>query len=417
MKLINQFTVWYLIITLFVLLAGGVIIYENMAKEIDKEESRELQFWIDNIAGRLERGVPLRKINHDPVEIKQLQFDAPEIPFHVKDTFAMHQQLQRVERHLKGSASYKINGNHYLISTYDIMVEPDDIVDAVQKSMIWIVVILLVFVLISSRVISNYILRPFHATLAAIESFRLNQKNKFMPDRSTTNEFNNLNDFLITMTNKAKQDYQSLKEFTENASHEMQTPLAIIRGKLELLMESEIKDEQAKLILSAHEAVEKLSRMGQALTLLTKLNNQEYAAGQSINLSELVTKKLSDFEDLFELKTIAVTRIIQPDVYVSLHPTLADILLNNLFNNSIRHNFLNGSIEIDLRTTRLTLKNTGEPPSLPPEELFNRFKKGNQDTESVGLGLAIVKQICILNQLAIDYQFEEGWHKIQVSWK
>src|SRR5690606_36144752 len=109
MKLINQSTIWYLDITLFVLLAGGVIIYENMAKEIDKEEARELQFWIDNVAKRLEKGVPLRKINHDPVEIKQLQFDDPVISFHVKDTFAMHQQLQRVERHLKGSASYKID--------------------------------------------------------------------------------------------------------------------------------------------------------------------------------------------------------------------------------------------------------------------------------------------------------------------
>jgi len=417
MNLINKFTLWYLLITLLVLLAGGVIIYKNISEEINKEEAREIATWLDDIAHRIEKGVPLKKLNRDPVEIKLISPDAAIIPFYIKDTMAMHQQLQRIERHLKGSASYKINGIHYYISTYDIMVESDDIVEAVQKAMVWIIGLLLVFVFMASRLISAKILRPFHVTLQAIQSFHLNQKNDLTLERSSTKEFNDLNAFLLTMTEKAKQDYQSLKEFTENASHEMQTPLAIIRGKLELLMEAESKDEQARLILTAHDAVEKLSRMGQALTLLTKLSNQEFVNQESVNLSELVLHKIATFQDLIEMKSITITSYIDEEVRIHLNSTLADILLNNLFSNAIRHNACRGTIDITLTQHSLIMRNTGEPLSIAADELFKRFKKGNQYGDSVGLGLAIVKQICTLNQYLITYQYKEGWHSIEVKWK
>lgn len=415
MKLINQFTIWYLGITLLVLLAGGLIIYHHVHQEIDKEEARDIHAWLDDVAKRIAKGVPVKKLNRAPVQIKLIDPDLPVIPFKVMDTIAMHRQLERPERQLKGSASYKIEGRHYYISTYDIMVESDDIVHAVRRSMIWIIGLLLVFVAVTSRLISNQILRPFHKTLQAIKSFRLNQQRNLQLEPVTTNELATLNNFLLSMTMKAQEDYSSLKEFTENASHEMQTPLAIIRGKLELLMESEIKDDQAKLILSAHDAVEKLSRMGQALTLLTKLSNQEFQTREPINLSVTLKNTLTAFHDLMEMKSLSVTTQIDDDVHIDLNQVLADILLNNLFSNAIRHNLENGAIRITLTATSFQIQNTGTPPAMDTMELFKRFKKGNQSGDSIGLGLAIVKQICDLNRFSISYTFHEDWHRLEIK--
>jgi signal transduction histidine kinase len=415
MKIITKFTLYYLAVTLVVLLAGGFIVYQNVQEEVDKEESLELKGWLDNTARRIEKGAPIHKLNNDPVEVRVAGAGLPDIPFHVYDTMAMHRQLERMERHLKAEASYRIGGEHYIIRAYDVVVEPDDIVDAITKSGGRIIGLLLLFVTVSSMLISRRILLPFQKTLKAIQNFNLRRQSAIALPKTNTHEFNQLNTFLTAMTKKAQQDYRSLKEFSENASHELQTPLSIIRGKLELLAETEDKDEQAKLITSAHDAVEKLSRTGQSLTLLTKLSNQEFEAREPINLSETVQDTLSVFEDLIEMKNIRLSTDIANDVKLKFNPVLADILLTNLLSNAIRHNTENGAIQVTLSNPRLLIRNTGPAPDGPTEQMFRRFRKGNQSIDSVGLGLAIVKQICDISGARVNYDFDNSWHSLSVD--
>lgn len=415
MRIITRLTLYYLAITLVVLLVGGFIVYNNVQEEVDKEVALELRSWLDNAAHRIQKGTPIRKLNHDPIEIKTIDADAPEIPFRVYDTLAQHHQLQRIERHIKAEASYHINGRHYLITAYDVLVEADDIVDAITKSAIRIVGLLLLFVTISSMLISRRILLPFQKTLKAIRGFNLRkQKGITLPD-TTTHEFRQLNSFLAEMTAKAQADYRSLKEFSENASHEMQTPLSIIRGKLELLAETDDKTEQVKLITAAHDAVEKLSRTNQSLTLLTKLSNKEFDVSESIDLSRTVEETVSIFEDLIDLKNLRLSTDIAKGVKLKFNPVLADLLLTNLLSNAIRHNTENGAIEITLTNPRLQIKNTGPAPDVPTEQMFQRFKKGKRNEDSVGLGLAIVKQICDLSGAHVEYSFDDPWHSLSVE--
>jgi signal transduction histidine kinase len=227
-------------------------------------------------------------------------------------------------------------------------------------------------------------------------------------------EFKELNQFLEKMTNKALEDYRALKEFSENASHELQTPLAIMRGKLELLMETNINEEQASFILSIQNAVQKLSAVNQSLTLLTKLENQEYQP-QRFDFSLLVDKSIAAFRELIEMKSIKLTAQTAAAVNINLNPLLADILFTNLLNNAIRHNVANGTISIVLTPASLVIENTGEPPKTNIDELFKRFKKDNQSSDSTGLGLAIVKQICELNNFNVKYLYRNGIHILTVT--
>ncbi|TCS87780.1 signal transduction histidine kinase [Anseongella ginsenosidimutans] len=415
MKLVFKFAIWYLVITLLALAIGGVISYREIKEEVDFEQSLYLKGKLDAAVRRLSRGMHPDSLARHNMEIQQLDFARPEMNFRVTDTVVMHKFLQRLEQQIKVSASYKVNGKHYYIAAYDGMVESDDITDAVIKSITGIFIVMLVVTGLLSYLISKHLLHPFHSTLRAIRAFTLRQKEPLQLAPTRTSEFKKLNLFLQHMTEKAQHDYSNLKEFTENASHEMQTPLAIIRGKLELLMESEINDSQAKLIMSAHNAVEKLSKMGQSLILLAKLENQEFETPGKIDFSRILSDNLLAFEELIEMKSITLKQDIAENVELSIHPVLADILLSNLMSNAIRHNYMEGRITVTLTKKELIVENTGDPLKVAPAEIFKRFKKSTQADDSVGLGLAIVKQICTQNNMLISYSYSGSEHQFRLQ--
>lgn len=413
MKLVNRFTIWYLAITALILLAGSVIVFTSVQHENDDEEERRLLGLVqDEIA--ILKGTLQRKNATSEVNVKEIDYNKREQPFFIVDTLGWHSEFQGTERELVARQSIKFNNKHYLITAYAFAPEPEETIAGTIRSLTVIFLLLLVVVGITSVIVSKQILLPFHLSLSAIKSFNLKQRENLVLPKTRTEEFKMLNSFLARMTAKALDDYRTLKEFSENASHELQTPLAIIRGKLELLLQSEITDDQAKLISSASEAVDKLARTNQALILLTKLDNQEYPS-QQINFSEATAKAISLLQELIDMKSLTLEKNIQPDVMMAIHPALADILLMNLLGNAIRHNFENGSIKIHLNKRQLTIENTGEPIRIPTDQLFIRFKKNAQSSDSAGLGLSIVKRICELNGFTINYYTSRELHRLEVG--
>lgn len=415
MKLINRLTIWYLTITTLVLLACGFIVFHRVQAEIETEVGRRLKRNIDHIAGLIENGVPIDSIQTKEIEIKTLPFEAPLVKLQVSDSmgyFAL--PLRAVDRKFSVTSSYKIAGKHYYISAHNFIAEPDEILEGILASLGFTLVILLAFVTLASRQMSKQLLSNFNSTLKTIQGFTLKQNHPIKLSDTKIKEFKELNRFLERMTNKALDDYRSLKEFSENASHELQTPLAIIRGKLELLMDTNIDERQASLIEGIQDAVQKLASVNQSLILLTRLENQEYHLNHKINFTEVVENGINAFKELIEMKSITLAADIQPAVHVNLHPVLADILFTNLLSNAIRHNQMNGSISVLLSSSGLTVKNSGDPPKIRTTELFQRFKKGKQSSDSTGLGLAIVKEICEASGFHITYEFLGGQHILEI---
>ncbi|HET6541606.1 MAG TPA: HAMP domain-containing sensor histidine kinase [Chryseolinea sp.] len=415
MKLINRLTIWYLAITTFVLLASGLIVFYRVQAEIENEVKTRLKRDIDHAAQLISEGLPIDSVRGNQLDIKELDHNAALIPLQVTDSMGFYSLYRRaLDRKFTVASSHKIQGKHYYISAYNFIAEPDEILEGIIASLAVTLLILLLFVALASRQMSRLILSNFNRTLKTIQGFNLKQKNRIKLTHTRTYEFKELNQFLEKMTNKALDDYRSLKEFSENASHELQTPLAIIRGKLELLMETRIDEKQASLIEGIQNAVQKLSAVNQSLILLTKLENQEYPVKEKMNFSHFVKGEIESFRELIEMKSLSLTTKIEPEVYLNLNPVLADILFNNLFTNAIRHNLMNGSIDVTLTSSGLSVKNTGDPPKVPTQELFKRFKKDKQSSESTGLGLAIVKQICDLNNFIAGYEYTSGLHELSI---
>lgn len=419
MKLVNKFTLWYLCFTLAIMLVGVAIAYNKVKSGIDQAEINRLKVYNDLMAKQLEKGdSPDIYMRGRPSEIKILPNEIPVNKFDVYEHTFYNTLLQHRECRLTVNSYYKINGKYYSISSYNYITKANEILMGLLNSFIWNMVILLVIGGLFARYVSRLILAPFNHTLVKIQSFKLTQKKKLQLPETHTKELQTLNTFLNNMTDKALDDYRSLKEFTENASHELQTPLAILRSKLELLTESYLqgKDDAtiASLINDMQNAIEKLSRINSSLTLLARLENHEYDNKQSISLSQLLTEAMSSFTELLEMKSITIQTYIEDNIALQLHPSLADILLGNVLSNAIRHNIPAGAIEVLLSKEKLVIRNTGKPPLVPTSELFKRFTKGSHHSNSIGIGLAIVKQICDVNHLLIQYDYADGWHTIQI---
>lgn len=419
MKLIIKITFLFMLISSVVFLIGAMFTYNAMSREITLEEQYFLEERLQSAVRYLERRMPDHVIERDKMLITPLDSTFQETEVSFSDTLVTHVTLQRIEPHSKLDVIKNVNGRMYKIMMFDLVVEEDDIKDAVQESMIKTYLLLLVVTLLLSVIASYFVFHPFQRTLTIIRKFSIKDEGIAVFPRSSTSEFKKLNAFISDMMGKAKKDYQALKEFSENASHEIQTPISIAQGKLELLMESssELTEQQMDLISSAIYALKRLSKLGNSLSLLTKIENKEFSDFSEIDMTRIVSRLLFDFKELMELKDIKIKSEVASDVPISGNQVLLELLITNLLNNAVRHNHSGGEISVNLNTDYLEVSNTGLPLKGNAEDMFLRFKKGTDNPDSSGLGLSIVKRICEEHGFTIKYLYKDEHHQFIVSWQ
>lgn len=417
MKLVDKFTLWFLGVMVIIIPIDSVITYQSIKREIDKAAVERLKHVNVRVAGQVGRGeIPQEYTQGCKIKVAPMNTAGPADHYEITDKDVTHDpELKDNDRKITVTSYHTINNKYYKITSGDYVSRSEQILAGLQISIMWKLIILISLVVLTARLASRFVLAPFYGTLKKLQRFNLKTRKKLVLPPTRIKEFKELNCFVGKMTDKAADDYDSLKEFAENASHELQTPLAIIRSKLELLSESEIKGEQAVLITDMQNAVDKLTRINRSLVLLSRLENNEYETEEEVSFSKCTQEAMNSFGDLIALKSLSLECTIDPDVDVRLHASLADILLNNLISNAIRHNIRNGCIEVALNRQCLVIKNTGNLPEGPPEDMFQRFKKGSQCNNSIGIGLSIVKQICEMNSFEISYHYASERHIVEVS--
>lgn len=418
MKLISRFLLVYLVVTIFVLGIAGYISYFIIKDEVDRELKWRFLDRVERITYLLEQGesfgTQLGDQEDDNLVVSQLP-NQIEASVAVRDTLVWNEHLQQMEPNLKMVAYRTVDGNSYRIAMYDNLVESDDITEAITKILLWILGMQVIGAIGVGFIVSNRLFKPFRDTLDRIKKFNLQDKKPIHTEETKVKEFNDLNHFVEDMTSKAVRDYINLKEFAENASHELQTPLSIAKGKLELLTETDLSPEQYQYVEATQRSIKKLSRLSESLALLTKIENHEFTNTDEVNFTKIIKESTRSFEEFIDLSGLDVETNLEDNVIVNIHPVLADILWTNLFQNAIKHNVKNGKIRINLVHDQLTISNTGKSLEMEPEELFERFKKADHNTNSIGLGLSIIKRIVDQNNFQISYQNSDGWHTIEIK--
>ena len=299
-----------------------------------------------------------------------------------------------------------VNGNWFKIIVRKDLVESEDLLWGIVLAQGILFLIFLVGIMLLNGYFSKKIWKPFYFIVSKLETFKIDSEKQIEVELSDVKEFNQLNQSVQRLTATNIQIFKAQKEFTENAAHEMQTPLAVIKTQVDLLaQDKQINQNQAEMINRIDKNISLLTKLNRNLLLLSKIENNQFHKTDSIVIPKIFNEVYEAFSEHVSLKGIRFISNISECKPIKSNNLLVQSLLTNLITNAIKHNSHNGLIEVSLKNNSFCITNTGANKPLQADKVFNRFYKQSTQTESVGIGLAIVKKICDTLAFEISYQF------------
>ena len=303
-----------------------------------------------------------------------------------------------------------IQGINYLLTIRMSLVDNEELVLTLVAVQAALVVLLTIGLLLLNRSMSRKLWKPFYDTLTQLKAYELDKSEPLNPPNTKIVEFDDLNKTIGHLTERNRKIFLQQKEFIENASHEMQTPLAIFQSKLDSFMQNpRLTEKEAMEILEMEQSVKRMSRLNKSLLLLSKIDNEQFADVEELELTQVALPIVETLMPIAALDKVSIMTTFHP-LKIRANRTLMEILLNNLCQNAVRHNIPEGHVNITIQDSSVRVSNTGVPLKIPPSEMFERFKKESKNENSVGLGLAIIKKICDSNGYGLDYRYESGRH-------
>jgi len=313
------------------------------------------------------------------------------------------------------SGLIRFKGQNYIYTIIESRDPTEYLIQIILLVTIVLTAILLLVLIITNMYVLGGLWRPFYNILGFLKGFNIADTDTIAIANTNVDEFKDLNDAVSKMSARVVSDYQGLKTFTENASHEMMTPLSVITSKLDNLIQDERLDsDQLKEITDIYSASNKLSRLNQSLLILVKIDNDLLQDNETLDLSVVIFDKAQQFQEIIKNKNITLT-IELNKLEITASKYLIDVMINNLFSNAIRHNKITaGEIKIRIAGRTLFFQNSSNQSELDNELIFNRFYKGKA-SDGTGLGLAILKNICNNYGFEILYKYCDELHVFEID--
>ncbi|HCN83313.1 MAG TPA: two-component sensor histidine kinase [Sphingobacteriaceae bacterium] len=401
-----------IIITISILLAGAVIyffainyIVKNRLDHHLAEEIEEVEFFV-----KVNKKLPA-PIDVDEIQTTFLKINPVKFERRIFDTvYTLNGREKRYGRAIAGPVF--LDGSQVIVTIIISKENTEYLVKMIAIITLALMMTLLIILFLTNKFILRGVWKPFYSLLHQIKAFNISQSTGFHLTSNKIEEFEELNEAVHAMSLRVKNDFQHLKYFTENASHEMMTPLAVITAKLDTLIQDEsLRPRQYDQINDIYTATSKLSRLNQSLLLLVKIENNLIEQSELIRLDTLIVEKLREFQELIISKGITVREhLAEKEVEASKY--LLDILLNNFLSNAIKHSINDSELIITLTNDSLSFQNRGLA-SLDGARLFERFHKGGK-SEGTGLGLTITKNICVIYGWDLSYSYEKSLHNFRI---
>jgi len=416
MKLLTKTTLYFVTVSLVVFFAGGIGMYKIMQNlvehEVDADLYSRIHYLFDNIQ-KLDSLNNVVFITTEPIHIEKVSKPAT-TTYHLKDTVLYNRDMKAYMPYRQLGTTIKSGNNYYRIRIYKSLITSNYLIEKIALIITLMLMLFLIFAFFLNRYIFGKVWADFFDTLHIMQNFRLDNPHRETFQPSEIIEFNQLNRELLRMTDKIIRDYEAVKEFTGNLSHEVQTPLSVIKNKTELLFQESLNEKQYKLAGSIYSATNRLSGIIRSLSLIARVDKNQFADKTTVELKPLIRKHTENFTGLMASRNIKLESQLEGAPKVVMDKDLADILINNLVKNAVRHNIENGFIRIRLDDQKLIIENSGEDPGMPTEALFEQFSRASNQG-FMGIGLAIVKKITDYYNWRIRYQYREGVHKMEID--
>ena len=308
------------------------------------------------------------------------------------------------------------DGQYYELKLMISILERDDMVEAMLWYLGALFLLFLICTSIGIQLVLKGVFRPLHRLLDWLHCIQPGKEVPPLDNPTKIREFRQLSDAALDMGNRSYKAYEEQKQFIENASHELQTPLAIVRGKVELLAESEgMTEQQMEQLDEIYATLGRAVKLNKSLLLLSRIENGQYTEMEDVSVDEILDELLPDLMDIYEHKRVNLIRKREEQPFIiRCNHSLAQILVSNLVKNSLLHNREGGELQVLTTPTSLVIKNTGDVP-LDGEKLFRRFYHGmDGKKDSTGLGLAIARSIALSSSLKLTYEWQNGMHAFRL---
>lgn len=394
---------------------AGYIIYLNYSKIINDDIDAFLINREEIATTQIINDIPISSLNNYEQNVKIISASYNLDAVVLKDTTLYDIIDDEFHDYRTLNVKRKIGNKYYDITIRKSLIQSNVLVNEVLKTMLLVFLGLLSFLILGNFLISRNVWKPFKETLLLLENYELGSKESLEFRKTSTVEFKQLNQMLNTLIKKIRFDYLNLKEFTENAAHEIQTPLAIIRNKSERLLQSEsLNSEELSQIKSIYNSCLRLSKINRGLTLLAKIESGAFEPENKVNISEILRNQIEHYKEVIELNQLILKANIESEIFYNINPELVEILISNLIRNAIKHNSPNGKIIIKARDIKISISNTSLNKKIKKSQ-FKRFRRSNKD--SLGLGLSIISKICRICKIKLNYTYKKELHKFSLIFK
>ncbi|CAG5082868.1 sensor histidine kinase [Parvicella tangerina] len=412
MKLIKKTNRNFILILLGVIPLAIILLFFSLTYYMADEVDEKLRVDELRIVEQLKTNPEFISI-YPVIEVEEIQ-SAENIEEGIKDVL-VYDPIEKEEEPFRELISVKeVNRKIYLIKVRHSTIESKDFMIAIILSMGVILLLIFLLLLVFNNRLSLKLWKPFYNNIDELRTFSFTSTDHLDLKDSDIDEFQDLKHSLELLTEQLHKDYKTLKEFTENASHEIQTPLSIISMNLDEVLQEEHSKENYDKLYACYQSVQRLSKLNQKLLLLAKIDNQQFNDVSEIEFNSLIKEKSEELEQLIEQKDLNVNIVEEGKLRVEMDSILANVLVINLLSNAIKHSLSGSNINIIITGSYFSISNPTEI-AIDEKQVFERFKKGNDADSSTGLGLSIVKRIVDLSNMEIEVTNKQGDFKISVK--
>ncbi|WP_455627331.1 sensor histidine kinase [Parabacteroides johnsonii] len=417
MKLIYSILIRLSLALLIVLTVWTVFFYFTMIDEINDEVDDALEDYSETIIIRSLAGKELPSKNdgtNNSYSIRPITREEagqyPAIEYYDADIYIKEKEETEPARVLRTIFADK-DDNYFLLEVSTPSFEKEDLREAVANWILFLYIVLLVTLLTVSIWVFYRSLRPLYALLHWLDSYLPGKQHEPVPNDTHIPEFRRLNEAAAQAVERSEQLFKQQKQFIGNASHELQTPLAVCNNRIEWLLDNtELTEEQMEELFKTKHTLNYIVRLNKSLLFLSRIDNGQFTDSRPVEINSIVKRLLNDYKEIFSHYEAQISLEEQGRLTITMNETLAEALVSNLLKNAFIHNKEQGHVRVTIQTNSLTLANTGQTEPLDSEHIFERFYQGSKKKESTGLGLAIAEAICRQYGLHISYRYQNKEH-------
>ncbi len=410
MKLLNKSIRSYILYASIILIIAIPVLYFVIQRVVAENVDESLIVQKERIVDKLKKANELNLLPYLKTFEPDITLIQTETLTNKKDTFYTISSFDKIANeeipYRVLESKVVLSDKSYIIQLKNSLLDNEDLIESIITIVVILLLLIVAGLILINRVVSRKLWKPFYQTIAKLDGFKIEENNALHFENNNIAEFTILNNTITALTNRNQEVYQSQKEYSENASHEMQTPLAIFQGKIDLLMQTKpLNQEQYELISDLADVNQKLSRLNKSLLLFTKIENNQFAETENVSTKQILEKLLEQYRFQAEQKKITIQNDFNDDIVIYANKSLIEIILSNFLSNAIRHNIINGLVVINGSKTTISFTNTSGAAQLNTDSMFQRFQKQSINSNSIGLGLQIAKKIADHYRFSINYNF------------